>query len=119
MEDDIERTALEPEPDLLLATLLLEHINWRHAVEVFAGLHAGLCGIILQENPPDITTAVTPGRRLRPTVAKALEVGHPTLVPREELVRDMTARGYHCRETAVREVADSKRLVGLLFAASI
>src|SRR5271157_1488699 len=29
LEDDIERTALEPGPDLLLATLLLEHIDWR------------------------------------------------------------------------------------------
>jgi hypothetical protein len=29
LEDDIERLALEPAPDLLLAALLLEHIDWR------------------------------------------------------------------------------------------
>jgi hypothetical protein len=28
LEDDIEQTALDPGPDLLLATLLLEHIDW-------------------------------------------------------------------------------------------
>ena len=38
LEDDIEQTALEPAPDLLLATLLLEHIDWRRGVEAIAGL---------------------------------------------------------------------------------
>ena len=33
LEDDIEQTAIEPGPDLLLATLLLEHIDWRRGVE--------------------------------------------------------------------------------------
>jgi SAM-dependent methyltransferase len=115
IEDDIERTALEPGSDLLLATLLLEHIDWRRGVEVFAGLRPGKCGIILQENPPDMTTALTPGRRLLPSIAKAAEIGHPMLVPKAELILAMTARGYACRRTVVREVADGKRLVGLLF----
>src|SRR5438045_2988373 len=38
LEDDIERTALTPRPDLLLATLLLEHIAWPRGVEAFARL---------------------------------------------------------------------------------
>jgi SAM-dependent methyltransferase len=115
MADDFERTALEPKSDLLLATLLLEHIDWRRGVEVIAGLQPGACGIILQENPPDMTAAVTPGRRLLPSIARAVEIGHATLVSREELVLAMTARGYICRASSVREVADGKRLVGLLF----
>jgi hypothetical protein len=118
VEDDIERTALEPGPDLLLATLLLEHIDWRRGVEVFAGLRPGACGIILQENPPNVTTAVTPGRPLPPSMARAVEVGHPTLVPKEELVLAMRSQGYLCRESAVCEVADGKRLIGLLFGGS-
>ena len=118
VEDDIERTALQRGPDLLIATLLLEHIDWRRGVEVFAGLRPRACGIILQENPPHMTTAVTPGRRLPPSMAKAMEAAHPKLVPREELVPAMAEQGYRCIETAEREVADGKRLVGLLFGVS-
>jgi hypothetical protein len=115
VQDDIERTALEPGTGLLLATLLLEHIDWRRGVEVFAGLQPGACGIVLQENPVDMTAAVTPGRRLLPSIAKAVEIGRPALVPRQDLVLAMAAQGYRCRENAVREVADGKRLAGLLF----
>jgi hypothetical protein len=117
MEDDIESTALPPGPDLLLSTLLLEHIDWRRGVAAFAALRPRACGIILQENPPGMTAAVTPGRPLPPSIAKAVETGHPTLVPRQELLLAMHARGYACRETALREVADGKRLAGLLFVA--
>ena len=113
--DDIEETALKPEPGLLLAALLLEHIDQRRGVEAFAGLRPRACGIIFQENPPGMTAAVTPGRRLLPSIARAVEVGHAQLVPSEDLVQTMAARGYVCRERAVREVADGKRLIGLLF----
>jgi hypothetical protein len=115
VEDDIERTALTPRPDLLLATLLLEHIAWPRGVEAFARLQPRTCGIVLQENPPNMSGAVTPGRRLPPSIAKAVETAHPTLVPRDDLIVAMTERGYPCRATEVREVADGKRLVGLLF----
>ena len=114
-EDDIEQTQLTPGADLLLSTLLLEHIDWRQGLDAFARLRPRTCGIVLQENPPNLTTAVTPGRRLPPSMAKAVENAHPALVPREDLIAAMTARGYACRETEVREVLDEKRLVGLLF----
>jgi len=114
-EDDIERTALAPGADLLMSTLLLEHIAWLQGVEAFARLRPRACGIVLQENPSNMTTAVTPGRRLPPSIAKAVETAHATLVSRDDLIAAMTGRGYSCRETEVREVADGKRLVGLLF----
>ena len=53
LQDDIEHTELEPGPDLLLATLLLEHIDWRRGVEVFAELRPAKCGIVIQENPQE------------------------------------------------------------------
>ncbi len=115
IEDDIERTALAPEMDLLLATLLLEHIDWRRGVEAFATLRPRFCGIILQENPPGMASAVTPGRRVPPSIAAAMEIGHATLVPREGLVAAMAAQGYRCERTEFREVADGKRLAALLF----
>ncbi|HME09163.1 MAG TPA: class I SAM-dependent methyltransferase [Bryobacteraceae bacterium] len=115
VKDDIEQSSLTPGPDLLLATLLLEHIDWLRGVATFARLRPRVCGIILQENPPSMSTAVTPGRRLPPSIAKAVETAHARPVPRDELIAAMTARGYVCRDADLREVADGKRLAGLLF----
>ena len=113
VEDDIERTALEPAPDLLLATLLLEHIDWRRGVEVFTSLRPHRCAVIIQENPPGMNTAVTPGRRLPPSLARAVESAHPTLVPIGELKAAFAARGFVCRGTRAHDVADGKRLVAV------
>jgi hypothetical protein len=113
--DDFEETRLEPGMDLLLATLLLEHIDWRRGVDSIARLRPRACGIVMQENPPGMTTAVTPGRRIPPSLAKAMETAHARLVVREELVAAMAGRGFGLRASAEREVADGKRLVALLF----
>jgi hypothetical protein len=115
LEDDIERTTIEPAPDLLMATLLLEHIDWRWGVEAMAGLRPAACGIVMQENPEGMASAITPGRQIPPSLAKALEIAHPTLVPREELIEAFAARGLVCKDTWTRAVADGKKLVGLLF----
>lgn len=115
IEDDIESTGIAPAPDLILATLLLEHIDWRRGVDVLAGLRPGFCGIILQENPPGMATAVTPGREVPPSLAEAMRQAHPALIPRTELEAAFAARGYRCRETQAADVADGKRLVALLF----
>ena len=112
--DDIERTSIEPAPDLLLATLLLEHVDWRRAVEVIAGLRPGACGIVIQENPEGMTSALTPGRQVPPTIAIAMETAHPALVPRQDLIAAFASRGYRHHNTWVRDVADAKRLVALL-----
>jgi hypothetical protein len=116
VEDDIEQTRLEPEPALLMATLLLEHIDWRRGVEAFASLRPRACGVIIQENPPEFASAVTPGRLLPPSLAKAVETAHPTLVSPDELTAAMEAHGYRCRGRQSRTVADGKRLIALLFA---
>jgi hypothetical protein len=113
--DDVETTRLAAEPDLLLAALLLEQIDWRVGVESLVRLRPGACGIILQENPPEMVTAVTPGRKVPPSIAEASQNLHSTLVPRSALVDTMAAKDYPLRLTASRAVADRKRLIGLLF----
>lgn len=115
LEDNIEHTTLEPEPDLLLATLVLEHIDWRLGVESFAALRPAACGIIIQENPPGMISAVTPNRRVPPSIAKAVEIAHATLVPQEELLAAFDALGYTSQANWARDVADGKRLLALLF----
>ncbi len=117
LADDIENTALLEEPDFLLAALLMEHIDWRKGVEAIAALRPAACGIILQENPAGMTSAVTPGRQIPASMAAAVQIAQPKLVPHDELVRAFAARGYRCALTRAREVADGKRLVSTLFVA--
>ena len=114
LEDDIERTAIEPAPDLLLVTLVLEHIDWRRGVESIAALGPVACGIVIQENPSGIP--ITPSRGFPPSLAEAFTTAHFTLVPLQELIAAFAARGFVCRETWPRDVADGKKLVGVLFA---
>lgn len=115
LADDIEQTALLEAPDLLLAVLLLEHIDWHKGVQAIAALRPAACGIIIQENPAGMTTAVTPGRRIPASLAAAVQIAKPKLVPGDELLRAFAARGYSCARTHAREVADGKRLVATLF----
>jgi hypothetical protein len=114
-EDNIEHTTLEPGADLLLATLVLEHIDWRLGVEIFAALRPAACGIIIQQNPPGMISAVTPNRRVPSSIAKAVEIAHATLVPEEELLATFSGLGYTLQANWAREVADGKRLIALLF----
>ncbi len=115
LEDDIEQSALEPSPELLLATLLLEHIEWRRGVDAIARLRPAACGIVIQENPEGINSAITPGRQIPASLARAVEIAHATLVPRQDLLIEFASRGYVCKDTWAREVADGKTLVALLF----
>lgn len=115
VEDDFEQTRLPAGAALLVATLLLEHIEWRRGVESMAKLRPRRCAIVMQENPPGMATAVTPGRVVPDSIAKAMATAHAKLIAREELVAEMENHGYGLRGEESREVADGKRLVGLLF----
>ena len=117
IEDDFEETRLSAATALLVATLLLEHIDWRRGVASIAKLRPKTCAIVIQENPPGMSTAVTPGRVVPPSIAKAMETAHATLVARGELVGEMRVRSYELTAEQSREVADGKRLTGLLFRA--
>ena len=114
-EDDFENTALAPGPDLLIATLLLENIDWRRGVETISALRPAACGIIIQENPPEMKSAITPGRALPPSMAEAASQAHPVLVPYAQLVAAFVAHAYQQVDTSSRDVADGKRLVSVLF----
>ena len=86
-------------------------------VESMARLQPRRCAIVMQENPPGMATAVTPGRVVPESIAKAMATAHAKLVVRDELVGEMERLGYGLRAEESREVADGKRLVGLLFGA--
>jgi hypothetical protein len=62
-----------------------------------------------------MTSAITPGRPIPPSIAKAVEIAHATLVPRQHLIEAFAARGYERKDTWTYPVADGKQLVALLF----
>jgi hypothetical protein len=113
--DDFEQSAIAPGCDLLLATLLLEHIDWGNGVASIARLRPAACAIVIQENPPGMESAVTPGRRLPPSIELALRSAHSALIPREELIGALRRAGYALEHSFDRSVADGKRLRALLF----
>ena len=115
IEDDFENTAIEPEPELLIAALLLENIEWRRGLETISALRPAACGIIMQENPPEMKSAITPGRVLPRSMAEAASQAHPVLIPYDHLVAAFAGRGYQQIDTSSRDVADGKRLVSILF----
>lgn len=113
--DDLEHTSLLGQPHLLLATLVLEHIDWAKGVEAIATLSPMACGIIIQENPEGMTSAVTPGRCIPGSIASAVRIAHPRLISHSELLDAFEGQGYTSAVTRAREVADKKRLVSTLF----
>jgi SAM-dependent methyltransferase len=115
--DDFESTKLDEKPDLLLGCLLLEQIDWRRGAKAIAALRPMTCGLIIQQNPRGLSTALTPGRPVPSSVRQAMTVAHPNLIPRTKLVEVMRGQGYPCCDSSARDVADDKKLVGLLFIA--
>jgi hypothetical protein len=115
IEDDFENTAIACGPDLLIATLLLENIDWRRGVETISALRPVACGIVIQENPPEMKSAITPGRVLPRSMAEAASQAHPVLIPYDQLVPALAAHGYEQRDKSARAVADGKYLISILF----
>jgi hypothetical protein len=118
-QDDLENTYLAPGADLVLATLVLEHIDWRAGVRSICQLSPQICGIIMQVNPPDVRSAITPGRVLPPSMRAAAETCHPVLLTAGELISTFEMYGFACRARNSIEVADRKELQALLFAKTI
>jgi len=117
--DDFENTSLGCGSNLLLATLLMEHIDWRRGVDTIANLQPRQAGIILQENPDGMVSAVTPGRTVPPSIERALRSAHANLVPRSQLTASLAGRGFLQKASALRQVADGKQLAALLFANAV
>jgi hypothetical protein len=118
-QDDLENTRLPPQADLLLATLLLEHIDWRAGVRSICGLSPRMCGLIMQVNPPDMVSAVTPGRALPPSIRAASDIWRPVLLSAVELISSFETFGFSCQRQNSLGVADRKELQALLFVRNV
>jgi hypothetical protein len=113
--DDIEQSALAGPFDVVVAVLLLEHVEWRKALDTMTGWHPKCIHTVIQRNPPDLAQMLTPTGPLPPSIAEFGRDTHPELLKEEELVVEMGVRGYWLRVRREREVPGSKVMIGLSF----
>ena len=113
--DDVEKTRLIPGFHTVLAVLLLEHVDWRKAASTIGSLASEQAFVIIQENPANLATAMTPSREITGSMKIFKEV-HPALIPRGELVGEFASHGFALTYSAEKTVADDKKMLALGFA---
>lgn len=111
--DDLESSSILGAFDAACATLVLEHTDWRQVVATLARLAPRIM-IVIQVNPSDIVTAVSPGRKLPPSMERFREV-HPQLIDESALVEEMRGHGMALGARRPRAVADGKTMLALEF----
>lgn len=112
--DDVERPTLSRRFDTVLATLVLEHVDWKLAVANFCHIAERELFLVIQENPPDAPTALTPGRQI-PKTMQVFEKIHPSLIPAAELESEVIAHGFAKRYAAYKTVSDGKKMRAFAF----
>jgi hypothetical protein len=116
--DDIENTALAGPFGHAAVTLVLEHVDWRRAIRSFRQWESRRVLTVIQENPADVASAVTPGRTVPGTMNVFRERAHPQLVPLAELTTAMAELGYVLEQVQPAPVSDGKRMLGCWFVSS-
>lgn len=111
--DDLEHSGLTGSFDAACATLVLEHTDWRKVAATLARL-APLVMIVIQLNPPDMATAVSPGRT-PPGSMVAFKHVHPNLIDEGELAAEMARLGMALEARSPKAVADGKTMLALTF----
>jgi hypothetical protein len=106
--DDIECPTLTGPFELAIVILVLEHVDWRRAVEGLCGI-AGRVFVVIQRNPEGLAP-----RALGGTMALV----NSRLVRADELIVEFETQGLQLVRTSNRAVRDGKSMVGLEFARS-
>lgn len=112
--DDIEASSLPAGFGVAIAVLVLEHVDWKKAVRTLCRLCSGTILAIIQENPPALSSAMTPSRPVAGSMSVFQEV-HPTLLSKSELTAEFAAHGFFQKAQTERTVLDDKRMVALEF----
>jgi ubiquinone/menaquinone biosynthesis C-methylase UbiE len=112
--DDIEASQLHGAFELVVAILLLEHVEWRKAIAEMCRLASHRVLVVLQENPANMQTAMTRSRLAVGTMRVFTEL-NPHLVPQSEVVAEFARNGFTLQDSSAREVLDAKKMVALEF----
>src|SRR5262249_5654587 len=82
--DDLEHTTLSRRFDMVIAVLVLEHLDWHSAVATLCQLSDRGLFVVIQENPTDLTLPISAIRTVPETMQVFTRI-HPALVPVVEL----------------------------------
>lgn len=115
--DDIERSALTGPFYAVMETLMLEHVDWRKGLAALTALQATYLYLVVQQNPPEMATAISPSRT-PPGTMRIFARTQSQLLDIAELTAALHTAGYHIASTHPRAVADGKTMLGL-FARSV
>ena len=113
--DDIEDSKLSGPFGMAVVVLVLEHVEWPKALRRLVALQPEIVHLVVQRNPPDLGDAITPGRTLPPSIARASEKAHPVLVDPEAIGSFLEGEGYALVRRFERPVPDAKTMIGLTF----
>ena len=112
--DDVESSQLAETFSLVVAVLILEHVDWRKAVATIARLSNQNVLAVIQENPSQQATALNPARPITGTMNILVDV-RPQLIPGEELFSEFARYGFTAEYRAEQGVADGKKMLAFGF----
>jgi hypothetical protein len=110
VRDDIEESVLQPGFGLVIAVLVLEHVDWRKAVATACRLTDPSILVINQENPESLRASMTPHREVPGTMNLLRDIHHD-LIPVAQLREEFRLRGFALSYRAERVVADAKKMI--------
>ena len=109
----VEDVEIATPADTVVLVLVLEHVDWQKALRAMAGAQRFLT--ITQENPPEFSSAVTPGRVLPESLVRAMEGEKPTLLAEHELTEEMGNLGFTLSYQKRVDVPDGKVMRGAVW----
>lgn len=115
VQDDLLASNLGTGFDAAVVVLVLEHVDWRKALAAFAPWGCQEVLIIIQENPAQISTAVSPGAPLGTTMQPFRDSTPPHLIPLPELRQAMQQQGYGLQRVQTSFVLDGKMMHACYF----
>jgi hypothetical protein len=110
--DDVEQSRLTKTFSLVLAVLLLEHVDWRKGIATLCKLASNAIFVVIQENPPNLPVAYAVNRLGTMKIFAEL---HPTLIPSAQLEAEFNLHAFRKNYAAERTVADGKKMIALGF----
>ena len=112
--DDLESSQLAETFSLVVAVLVLEHVEWRKAVATVARLSSQSVLVVIQENPSQQTTAINSQRPITGTMNIFVDV-HPQLISSGDLLSEFARYGFTAEYRAEENVADGKKMLAFGF----
>lgn len=112
--DDVENSQLSSGYALVVAILVLEHVDWRKAVATLCRLSSERVFVVLQENPAGLASALTMDRPIVGSMS-VFQAVHPHLLSQSDVAHEFREHGFALVRSSSRDVLDSKKMIALEF----